>query len=437
MTGTNVYKEHFLKIVMKKINSFIFGIFFIMIILTNISSAQTDTSFPFARVRLSVGESMTVDLLNSPYTVKLDSITGESAIITLTSKGHLKTNTFQIGSAIEAEGIILQLEEIEQGTVRVLLLPLNVCGGTKNPCRIDGVSRIPAIFFYGKKPLVISLDSLSSNNVWLKTQYLTPEGSIHESNYQKEGKFNSLFDLEKRGPVFALKITNISTNSDYKIELIDITPDSVTLGITSPDGHTETNVFSKGFTIEAQGVLVKVEDIQTIPQDALERHPQTQENIFRTSTVSGSITSIQDPDAYLIKFFLIGGKPSETFSFNYNSSFVEFIAGIVVDDEANLEALVVGDEALPNVINSPYVCGGCIKNEIECYPIGYRVEDTYCSESGEFLSQIEEGETCTDVKDYECKTNFCENDSSLDGEGKCISASLFQKFMGFLKNIFS
>jgi hypothetical protein len=71
-------------------------------------------------------------------------------------------------------------------------------------------------------------------------------------------------------------------------------------------------------------------------------------------------------------------------------------------------------------------CNGC-KIETTCYPIGYRKEAKFCSETNEFVSQKEEETSCDN--NFECKSNLCVDD-------KCLSGSLFQKIMSWFKNLF-
>lgn len=74
-----------------------------------------------------------------------------------------------------------------------------------------------------------------------------------------------------------------------------------------------------------------------------------------------------------------------------------------------------------------YLCNGCISNDV-CYPLGYRKEGNYCSDSKEFVSQKLEESACDN--NFECSTNLC-----IDNQ--CISSGLWQKLMKWLSALFN
>ncbi len=71
-------------------------------------------------------------------------------------------------------------------------------------------------------------------------------------------------------------------------------------------------------------------------------------------------------------------------------------------------------------------CGGCLF-ENKCFPMGYRKNTTYCSESLAFVNQSSSEEVCNN--NFECDTNICVS-------GKCISDSVIQKFFAWFKAFF-
>jgi hypothetical protein len=73
-----------------------------------------------------------------------------------------------------------------------------------------------------------------------------------------------------------------------------------------------------------------------------------------------------------------------------------------------------------------FVCMGCISKD-KCYPIGYRKEETYCSDNEKFLLQGKADSSCNN--NFECKSNLCIDD-------KCIESGFFQKILNWFKNLF-
>ncbi len=69
-------------------------------------------------------------------------------------------------------------------------------------------------------------------------------------------------------------------------------------------------------------------------------------------------------------------------------------------------------------------CNGCILDK-KCYPIGYRMENTYC-DNQQFSNQKEADASCNN--NFECSTNLC-----IDNE--CVSSGLWQKILRFFKNL--
>ena len=76
---------------------------------------------------------------------------------------------------------------------------------------------------------------------------------------------------------------------------------------------------------------------------------------------------------------------------------------------------------------SNYICSDC-ELDNQCYPLGYRKSDNYCSdETKEFVPQLDVDEICEN--NFQCQSNICV-------ESKCISASLWLKFLDWIKNLF-
>ena len=72
------------------------------------------------------------------------------------------------------------------------------------------------------------------------------------------------------------------------------------------------------------------------------------------------------------------------------------------------------------------ICQGCPLDG-KCYPFGYRNSGNYCSDSQEFIPQLESDSICEN--NFECSTNLC-----IDSQ--CVSSGLWQKFLEWLRKIF-
>lgn len=69
---------------------------------------------------------------------------------------------------------------------------------------------------------------------------------------------------------------------------------------------------------------------------------------------------------------------------------------------------------------------GCLLNET-CYPLGYRKDGSYCSDTLEFVKQLEDDVVCDN--NFECESNLCVS-------GECLSQGLIQKIVSWLKSFF-
>lgn len=65
--------------------------------------------------------------------------------------------------------------------------------------------------------------------------------------------------------------------------------------------------------------------------------------------------------------------------------------------------------------------------EERCPQLGYRVNGSYCSEDGEYLEQLKEGDFCEN--NFECSTNLC-----IDN--KCIGSGFLQRIFAWFKRLF-
>ena len=73
------------------------------------------------------------------------------------------------------------------------------------------------------------------------------------------------------------------------------------------------------------------------------------------------------------------------------------------------------------------ICKDSCPFESRCYPFGHRIKGSFCSNDGSFVEQLKEETTCEN--NFECSSNLC-----IDS--KCVSSSLIQKVLSWLKNIF-
>lgn len=67
----------------------------------------------------------------------------------------------------------------------------------------------------------------------------------------------------------------------------------------------------------------------------------------------------------------------------------------------------------PIIVNAQENCAGC-RVDNQCYPLGYRKDGNYCSDSQKFVNQLNSDITCDN--NFECSSNVCVS-------GKCISPS--------------
>lgn len=71
-------------------------------------------------------------------------------------------------------------------------------------------------------------------------------------------------------------------------------------------------------------------------------------------------------------------------------------------------------------------CNGCLLNNI-CYPLGHRINGTFCSNNFNLTNQLTEDSPCEN--NFECQSNVCVS-------GKCISTGFIRKIISWFKNFF-
>lgn len=90
----------------------------------------------------------------------------------------------------------------------------------------------------------------------------------------------------------------------------------------------------------------------------------------------------------------------------------------------DLETKVIKNEKIVEENN----CDGCLI-ENDCYPIGYRVNKTFCPGVNKvFIEQLPGERQCEN--NFECESNVCVS-------GECVSEGLIRKVINWLKNFFS
>ena len=72
------------------------------------------------------------------------------------------------------------------------------------------------------------------------------------------------------------------------------------------------------------------------------------------------------------------------------------------------------------------ICSGCLLDKT-CYPMMYRKDNNYCSESLEWMIQKSGEESCEN--NFECDSNVCVDD-------KCVSAGLMRRILNWFKRLF-
>ncbi len=71
-------------------------------------------------------------------------------------------------------------------------------------------------------------------------------------------------------------------------------------------------------------------------------------------------------------------------------------------------------------------CDGCGYGD-KCYHFGDRKDGRYCSDTKQFLNQLEEDLDCEN--NFECSSNLCIDNS-------CISLGFLRKILSWFKNLF-
>jgi|ETNmetMinimDraft_2_1059921.scaffolds.fasta_scaffold12338_1 hypothetical protein len=113
-------------------------------------------------------------------------------------------------------------------------------------------------------------------------------------------------------------------------------------------------------------------------------------------------------------------------SLNYFNGESKWSVVSEIEPNDNTGPIDIPEEIENNEEVSSRICMGCLKDK-KCYPLGYRKSGEYCSENNEFIEQSKADLSCDN--NFECSSNLC-----IDGE--CLSSSLWQKFISWLKKIF-
>ncbi|MFW6233470.1 MAG: hypothetical protein ACOC3Z_02300, partial [Nanoarchaeota archaeon] len=74
------------------------------------------------------------------------------------------------------------------------------------------------------------------------------------------------------------------------------------------------------------------------------------------------------------------------------------------------------------------ICKDSCRLDGKCYPFGYRIADKFCSNTGSFINQLNEGNYCEN--NFECSSNLC-----IDNN--CIEQKLLQKVINLFKRLFN
>ncbi len=79
-----------------------------------------------------------------------------------------------------------------------------------------------------------------------------------------------------------------------------------------------------------------------------------------------------------------------------------------------------------NPTKEPTNCNGCLSDDT-CYPLGHRINGTFCSNDFNLTTQFVENSPCEN--NFECKSNICVS-------GECISAGFIRKVINWFKAFF-
>ena len=96
------------------------------------------------------------------------------------------------------------------------------------------------------------------------------------------------------------------------------------------------------------------------------------------------------------------------------------------NNQTNESTILIAPVVEPQILGENSSCIGCLVDNF-CYPFAYRTNGTFCSKDYVFVSQFTEESQCKN--NFECGSNICVNN-------QCISVSLFQAFLNWIKNIF-
>lgn len=97
-----------------------------------------------------------------------------------------------------------------------------------------------------------------------------------------------------------------------------------------------------------------------------------------------------------------------------------------IDDDEQIEYYNEIYPILRSILECGDMCSGCELSR-ECYPLGYRKSDKFCSENKMFVDQREADSLCENS--FECESNLCVDD-------KCVSSNIWNMIIEWFKALF-
>jgi len=96
------------------------------------------------------------------------------------------------------------------------------------------------------------------------------------------------------------------------------------------------------------------------------------------------------------------------------------------EEEIKIPKEEAPEEEQPKEDVGRFICQGCF-SEGTCYPIGYRLDESFCDSSKSFAPQLNEDFVCNN--NFECSSNFCIS-------GKCVDQGLLNQIIEWFRNLF-
>lgn len=190
-----------------------------------------------------------------------------------------------------------------------------------------------------------------------------------------------------------------------------------------------TYTVSGGETFIINNIEIKVEEV------AWSLQPDTRPYVWITGRGVSKI--LREAESYIFLFGAVTSPISENLKVTIKE--ISINEEIPEESTAIIELVEINNIINPTSETGPldvpeddgggniYGCNGCQLNEI-CYPLGYRKSGEYCSDSLEFVSQLNGGVACDN--NFECSSNLCIDDS-------CVEAGFFQKIINWFKRVFA